>query len=99
MNYHRIMQHWKSVLPANSFLEISYEDLISNTESEARRLIKSLGLKWEDSCLHFYKNKRSIHTASVTQVRQPIYRSSVERWRNYETHLQPLLDELKAILP
>ena len=68
-------------------------------EGEARRLIKSLGLKWNAACLSFYENQRNIRTASVTQVRQPIYNTSVERWRNYEKHLGPLLSELKPLLP
>jgi hypothetical protein len=99
MNYSRLMAHWKSILPADSFIEVQYEDIVSDMEGEARRLIKSLGLKWNAACLSFYKNQRNIRTASVTQVRQPIYNTSVERWRNYEKHLGPLLSELKPLLP
>ncbi|MBU3557625.1 sulfotransferase [Polynucleobacter sp. Ross1-W9] len=99
MNYVRIMEHWKAVLPADSFIEVQYEDIVRDMEGEAKRLIHSLGLKWEAACLDFYKNKRIIRTASVTQVRQPIYSSSVERWRHYEKHLGPLLKELESILP
>jgi tetratricopeptide (TPR) repeat protein len=99
MNYIRIMDHWRSVLPADSFIEVQYEDIVADMEGEAKRLISALGLKWDAACLSFYKNKRKIRTASVTQVRQPIYSSSVERWRHYEKHLDPLLSELQSVLP
>lgn len=98
LNYHRLMEHWKRVLPANAFIEIEYESLISDTEVQAKRLIEELSLEWDSACLDFYKNERRVRTASVTQVRQPIYKSSVERWRHYEKHLQPLLEQLKPIL-
>lgn len=99
MNYIRIMDHWRRVLPADSFIEVQYEDIVADMEGEAKRLIGALGLKWDPACLSFHKNKRKIRTASVTQVRQPIYKSSVERWRHYEKHLNPLLGELKPLLP
>jgi hypothetical protein len=98
MNYIRIMDHWRSVLPADSFIEVQYEDIVADMESEAKRLIRALGLKWNSACLSFYKNERKIRTASVTQVRQPIYKTSVERWRHYEKHLDPLLSEIKSLL-
>jgi hypothetical protein len=98
MNYDRLMQHWRTLLPANSFLEVQYEDIVADMEGQARRLIEYIGLGWDDSCLAFHKNKRNIRTASVTQVRQPIYKSSVERWRHYEAYLGPLLKELQPIL-
>ncbi len=98
MNYERLMQHWKSLLPAGSFLEVQYEDIVADMEGQARRLIDYVGLDWNDACLDFHKNERSIRTASVTQVRQPIYKTSVERWRHYEAHLGPLLAELKPLL-
>ena len=98
MNYDRLMQHWRSILPAKSFIEVQYEDIVSDMEGQARRLIEYIGLDWDDACLDFHKNKRNIRTASVTQVRQPIYQSSVERWRHYERYLDPLLKELQPIL-
>ena len=98
MNYERLMQHWRSLLPAGSFFEVQYEDIVVDMEEQARRLIDYVGLEWNDACLDFHKNKRSIRTASVTQVRQPIYKTSVERWRNYEPYLAPLLEQLKPIL-
>lgn len=98
LNYARIMDHWKSVLPQNNIIEVQYEDLIGNAESETRRLIQALGLDWNETCLSFYQNKRSVRTASLTQVREPIYSSSQGRWRHYEKHLAPLLHELKSLL-
>jgi hypothetical protein len=93
------MEHWRNVLPIGSFLEIQYEDLVQDTEGESRRLIEYCGLEWNDACLDFHKNDRSVRTASVTQVRQPIYRSSMERWRRYEQHLGPLLEILGDLVP
>jgi hypothetical protein len=87
------------VLPAGAFLDVQYEDIVANQETQARRIIDFCGLDWNDACIDFHKNKRSIRTASVTQVRQPIYKSSVERWRNYEKFLGPLLDALGDFAP
>lgn len=98
LNYARIMEHWKAVLPKNSIIEVQYEELIGNTEIESRRLIQSLGLDWDEGCLSFHQNKRNVRTASLTQVREPIYTSSQGRWRHYEKHLAPLLHELKSLL-
>ena len=93
-NYASLMQHWRQVLPTGSFLEVHYEDIVADMETQARRLIEWCGLDWNAACLDFHKTKRNIRTASVTQVRQPIYTSSVERWRNYEQYLAPLLEAL-----
>jgi tetratricopeptide (TPR) repeat protein len=98
-SYARLMAHWRSVLPQGSFMEVQYEDIVADMEGQARRLIDFCGLEWDDACLNFHKNTRSIRTASVTQVRQPIYTSSVERWRNYEKYLGPLLDGLQGYAP
>jgi hypothetical protein len=87
------------VLPGDAFHEVEYEDLVANTEQEARRLLDYCGLPWEDACLDFHKTERAVRTASVTQVRQPIYRSSVERWRRYEKYLGPLLEALGDLVP
>lgn len=92
--YARLMAHWRKVLPKGAFFEIKYEDLVADTETHARKLIEYCGLEWDDACLKFHETKRSIRTASVTQVRQPIYKSSVERWRNYGDSLGPLLEAL-----
>lgn len=97
-NYVRLMDHWKIMLPADCFLEVEYEDIVCDIKNQAQRLIEWIGLDWDEACLDFYKNKRSIRTASLTQVRQPIYSSSVGRWRHYEEFLAPLLQELEPIL-
>ena len=88
------MEHWRNLLPEGSFFDIQYEDLVADNETHARALIDFCGLPWDDACLDFHKHKRSVRTASVTQVRQPIYSGSVERWRHYEQQLTPLLDAL-----
>ena len=98
-DYARLMQHWRTVLPAGAFLDVRYEDIVADQENQARRIIDFCELDWNDACIDFQKNKRSIHTASVTQVRQPLYKSSVERWRPYEKFLGPLLDTLGDLVP
>ncbi len=75
-------------------LDVQYEDLVADNEAQARRLIAYCKLEWDDACLDFFKHERSIRTASVIQVRQPIYKTSLQRWKRYEKHLGPLLDAL-----
>ncbi|MDP3482189.1 MAG: sulfotransferase [Sulfuricella sp.] len=99
VDYARLMEHWRKVLPAGSFLDVRYEDIVADQEAQTRSMIEHCGLEWNDACLDFHKHKRSIRTASVTQVRQPIYSSSVERWRPYEKFLGPLLDALGDLVP
>jgi tetratricopeptide (TPR) repeat protein len=89
-SYHRITDHWRSVLPADHFIEVDYEDLTSAPEPVIRRIIAACGLPWHDSCLHPESNPRAVKTPSKWQTRQPIYRSSVARWRRYEPWLGPL---------
>jgi tetratricopeptide (TPR) repeat protein len=93
--YGRVMAHWCKVLPV-PILEIDYEQLVTNQERESRRLIDWLGLEWEPACLEYYNTKRYVQTASVTQVRQPIYTRSIGRWKNYEQALGPFLQTLAA---
>lgn len=93
-NYALLMEHWRTVLPPGTFYEVQYEDLVADTENQARALIEYCGLEWDGACLDFHKTERNIRTASVTQVRQPIYKTSVDRWRKYEAHLGPLLKAL-----
>jgi hypothetical protein len=93
------MDHWRAVLLESAFLDLRYEELVTDNEVQARRLIDFCGLEWDDACLDFHKTKRSVRTASLTQVRQPIYTTSVERWRRYEKHLQPLIDALGDLVP
>ena len=94
--YHELMAHWRAVLPAGSMLDVAYEDVVGDLETQARRLIDYCGLPWDDRCLSFHTTSRTVSTASNLQVRRPLYRSSVQRWRRYEAHLQPLLTELEA---
>ncbi len=99
VRYARLMEHWRKVLPAGAFLDVQYEDIVADQEAQARRLIAYCGLEWNPACLDFHNTIRSIRTASVTQVRQPIYGSSVQRWRHYEKFLGPLLDALGDLVP
>ncbi len=92
--YERLMAHWRRVLPAGRILDVRYEDVVADLEKEARRIIAHCGLPWDDRCLSFHKTDRPVRTASATQVRQPIYKSAVGRWRVYQDHLGPLLAAL-----
>lgn len=92
--YEKLMDHWRRVLPQGAMIEVQYEELVGNLEKEAKRLIDFCGLEWDDACLSFHKTERPVRTASVIQVRQPIYGSSVGRWRRYEKQLQPFLRAL-----
>jgi Sulfotransferase family len=93
-SYARVMAHWRRVLPPGRMLEVRYEDVIADLEGQARRLVEHCGLEWEDACLAFHENRRPVHTASIAQVRRPLYASSVGRWRHYEKHLGPFFDAL-----
>jgi tetratricopeptide (TPR) repeat protein len=81
--HHRLIEHWRSVLPA-SVHEVHYERLVDNFEAEARRLVADCGLDWEPACLRFHSTTRPVRTASVTQVRQRLYHTSLARWKHYE---------------
>ena len=93
--YERLMEHWRGALPADRFAEVEYETLVVNPEAETRRLIAFCGLDWSDACLAPEQNARVVKTASLWQARQPVYKTSVERWRRYE----PWLGELRELLP
>jgi tetratricopeptide (TPR) repeat protein len=92
--YLHLMAHWRDALPGGC-LEVRYEDVVCDLEAQARRIIAYCGLEWDDACLDFHRTTRPVHTASAAQVRQPIYRSSLGRWRVHEQYLRPLLDALK----
>jgi len=94
--YRRIMAHWREVLPPGRMLEIDYEDTVADLEAQARRLLDFCGLEWEDACLDFHKTERAVSTASREQVRNPIYNSSVGRWRRYGDGVMPLVEGLRA---
>lgn len=87
--YHGLMEHWRSELP-DRILDVDYEALVANQEAQSRRMLDHCGLAWEEACLDFHKNKSASATASAAQVRQPIYKTSVEKWRHYESELAPL---------
>ncbi len=95
--YARLMRHWEKLLPAGIMLEMRYEDVVDDTEAQARRLIAHCGLEWEEQCLAFHSNPRPVRTASVTQVRRPIYRDSVGRWLPHKERLGPLLAALRLV--
>jgi hypothetical protein len=88
--YRALMAHWRRVLPGTVLVEVDYEAVVADLEHEARRLVAASGLPWDEACLAFHRTARPVRTASVNQVRQPLYGSSVERWRPYARHLEPL---------
>jgi tetratricopeptide (TPR) repeat protein len=92
--YDKLMDHWRRVLPDGVMLEVDYETLVADFEPQARKLVAHCGLDWDERCLAFSETNRPVRTASAAQVREPIYKSSLERWRRYENILQPLLREL-----
>jgi Flp pilus assembly protein TadD len=96
VRYVTLMRHWHAVLPAGSILDLRYEDLVADPAGQTRRLLDYLGLPWDANCLAFHQNKRHVKTASVAQVRKPIYQTSVARWWHFESHLQPLLKIVQA---
>lgn len=96
--YYELMRHWRSVLPAETLLDMRYEDLVEDTQDQVRQLLAHCRLNWDPACLDFSASERPVRTASVYQVRQSVYHSSVGRWRHYESHLEPLLAALKDIV-
>jgi hypothetical protein len=92
--YRELMEHWEKVLPEGFLTTVVYEDVVADTEKEAKRLIEFLGLPWNDKCVEFHKSDRPVKTASVAQVRKPIYKTSVQRWKKYGAGLQPLVNAI-----
>jgi tetratricopeptide (TPR) repeat protein len=90
-HYQALMAHWHRVLPTERILDVSYEDTVDDLEGATRRILAYCGLPWDPRCLDFHLTERVVRTASATQVRQPIYTSSIGRWRAYEPLLGPLL--------
>jgi tetratricopeptide (TPR) repeat protein len=95
--YEALMTHWRSVLPHGVMIDVNYEDVVAGLETQARRMLAHCDLDWQPQCLDFYETPRAVRTASSTQVRQPIYRHALGRWRRYEAFLQPLLQALNAV--
>jgi tetratricopeptide (TPR) repeat protein len=92
--YEALMAHWRRVLPEGAMIEVQYEELVADFETHARRIVDYCGLAWDERCLAFHETKRPVLTASAVQVRQPLYRSAVGKWRPYAALLAPLLDAL-----
>jgi len=97
--YHRLMAHWRAVLPPEVFIDVPYEALVDDPERWSRKMIEFLGLEWDARCLDFHLTERRVGTPSNWQVRQKIYKTSKERWRNYEKFVGPLLPLLELWTP
>lgn len=93
--YHQLMHHWNTVMPG-VIHTLQYESLVADIEAETHSLLQYCGLPWEDQCLRFYQNTQASTTASALQVRQPVYASSVGKWRHYARHLEPLRARLES---
>jgi hypothetical protein len=89
--HRRLMDHWRSVLPADALLEVPYAQLVTDQEKWTRRILEFLGLPWDERTLEFHKTERAVATASAWQVRQKIYKTSVGYWHNYRKFIGPLL--------
>ena len=96
--YHRayegVMEHWHKVLPPGVMTDVRYEDLVDDLEGEGRRVLRHCGLEWEDACRDFHDTERTVRTASLMQVREPVYRRAIGSWQRYAKHLGPLADAL-----
>ena len=97
LRYSKLMKHWHEVLPPGRILHVHYEDNISDPEQEARRMLEYLGLPWDPACLKFHESDRVVRTASVAQVRKPIYSSSVGRWKSFKEHLGLLFETIHQV--
>ncbi len=97
--YTAMMEHWQDILPRNTMLKINYEDLVAHPEQQARRLIAHCNLEWEPACLDTHLNSQPVRTASVAQIRRPIYNTSIGRSHQHEMFLQPFLDALQDRAP
>ena len=93
--YWQLMEHWRQVLPAGTMLDVQYENVVADPEAKAREIIAFCGLEWDPQCLKFHESDRPVKTASVSQVRKPIYTSAVERGRRYGDKLNPLIEALQ----
>ena len=94
--YERLMAHWREVLPRSMMLEIQYEDLVRDFESQVRSILAHCGLPWDERCLAFHRTQRSVKTSSALQVRQPLYQTALDKWRVYEALAQPLRKALET---
>ena len=92
-----LISFWRDNIPSNRFMEVRYEDIVEHQERETRKLLEFCDLNWEDACLRFHENKAPVSTASSVQVRQPLYRGSIGRWKKYGAKLDPLKNALGAL--
>jgi tetratricopeptide (TPR) repeat protein len=97
--YRLVMQHWHATLPRDAILDVPYEALIEEQERWSRKMLEFVELPWDAACIDFHRSDRRVATASKWQVRQPIYKSSAGRWRNYERFIGPLLSLSEADIP
>jgi hypothetical protein len=97
LQYQRLMDHWHEVLPGK-VLDVHYEEVVADLEGQVRRILEYCELDWEDSCLQFHETSRAVKSASSEQVRRPIYSSSINSWRHYESHLGDLIEVLEPLL-
>ena len=95
LDYRHLMDHWEALFPDGIF-ELRYEELVRDPERASRELIDYLDLPWDERCLEFYKNTRAIMSPSNIQVRHPVYKVAVDRWKRYEKHLEPLIEVVGA---
>src|SRR5262249_23600203 len=95
--YHATMQHWHWVLPGK-VLDVHYEETVTDLEGQVRRILAHCGLPFEERCLRYYENERAVRTASSEQVRRPIYRDALGKWRRYEAHLGLWKEQLGHIV-
>jgi hypothetical protein len=92
--YESVMDHWRRVLPQGVMMDVQYEELVEDIECVSRAVLQHCGLQWEDACRNFHDTRRTVRTASLMQVRKPLYRSSIGGWRRYAKHLMPLAEAL-----
>jgi hypothetical protein len=93
IQYERLMKHWHNIF-SSQILDVQYEELVMDQENISRQIIDYLELTWDNVCLEFYKNQRPVQTASNVQIRRPMYLNSINRWKHFELHLQPLKEIL-----
>lgn len=91
VRFDKLMKTWKTLLPEDRYVELDYEDLVDNTEARSREMLAFCGLNWQSSCMDFSRNRAPVATASAVQVRKPIYRSSIQKWKKYEKYLLPAM--------
>ena len=94
--YRTLMEHWRSVLPSGLMLEVRYESLVAEPEAQTRRILAHCGLEWDDQVLRFWESRRAVKSASMFQVREPIYDRSIGRWKGFAEHIPELLGGLSS---